>query len=437
MKTPNRSLPTLALLLVTAFFSSPQRATADSSVATSEVATAEWNQFRGPERSGVARETGLLRSWPETGPSILWRRPLGEGFSGISISGDRLCTLFALEEEEYLGCFDTATGKELWRVSVGAKFHEMFGNGPRATPTIDGDTLYAVGGKGRVVAVELSTGKLRWQLELSERYGIYDPQTLNPMVTQAGLQLPLYGYSGSPLVEDDLLVVETGARHGRSVVGLDKKTGRELWTALDDEIGYSSPIAVEIGGRRQILLLPGTAIVSLSPAGEVLWRYPWELTPSQPLFIPPDKVFVSTVSNAGALLLQIGPENAESRFTEVWRIQRLKNAWNSSIAFDGHLYGFDNATLRCISLADGELEWAARGLGQGTLILADGLLIAMSDKGKLALIEPSPEGYQERGSLQLLSAEERSWTSPAIAHGILYVRNHQELVALDLRAPNP
>ncbi|NJL26746.1 MAG: PQQ-binding-like beta-propeller repeat protein [Thermoanaerobaculia bacterium] len=364
MRKPARRFPTLALLLFTSPWLCASRALAAPPTAAPSTAAAEWNQFRGPDRSGVSHETGLQRSWPEEGPKILWRRPLGEGFSGLSVVGERLCTMFALEEEEYLGCFNATTGEPLWRTAIGGKFHEMFGNGPRATPTIDGDTLYAVGGKGRVVAADLATGAIRWQLELSERYGIYDPQTLNPMATQEGLQLPLYGYSGSPLVEGDLLVVETGARHGRSVVGLDKKTGAEIWTALDDEIGYSSPIAVEIGGRRQILLLPGTSIVALAPSGEVLWRHGWELTPSQPLFVPPDKIFVSTVSGVGAVLLQVGPEDAPNRITEVWKIQRLKNAWNSSIIAGGHLYGFDNATLRCVSLADGSLAWAARGLGR-------------------------------------------------------------------------
>jgi outer membrane protein assembly factor BamB len=393
----------------------------------------EWHQFRGPDRSGRSAETGLLHGWPEGGPPVLWERELGEGFSSFSVSGDRLYTQFAVGEEEFLGCFRRSDGEELWRQPVGEKFHENFGNGPRATPTLDGDTVYALGGKGRLIAADAGTGEVRWQLELTEKYGIRDPQTLNPMASQEGLQLPLYGYSGSPLVVGELLIAETGARHGRSVVALDKATGEERWTALDEEIGYASPILVELDGQRQIVALPGNAIVGLSLDGELLWRHPWAVNPSQPVLVPPDKIFVSTVSDQGALLLRVdgGGDGEEAKVEEVWRVRRFRNAWNSSILHRGYIYGFDNATLRCIDAATGELQWATRGLGQGNLIYADGLLIGLSDRGKLVLVEPTPEEYRELGSVQLL--EGRSWTPPTLADGILYLRNHEKMVAVDLR----
>jgi len=398
---------------------------------------AEWNQFRGPARDGVSSETGLDRTWPEEGPPVVWRRALGEGFSGISAQGDTLYTLFAEGEEEYLARFDAKTGEELWRLEMGPTFHEVFGNGPRATPTIEGDTVYALGGEGRLVAADAATGEARWQVELTEAYGIYDPQSLNPMAANEGLQLPLYGYASSPLAIGELLVVMTGARHGRTLVAFDQATGEEVWTALDEEIGYSSPVVMELGGERQIITLPGNSIVSVSPEGELNWSYEWELTPSQPIFVAPDKIFVSTVSDVGALLLQVKQNGSEPEFEEIWRMRRLKNSWNSSIVFEGHLYGFDNATLRSVDLATGELNWATRGLGQGNLIFADGMLIALSDKGKLALIEPSPEEYRELANAQLLDRGVRSWTPPTLHHGVLYARNHEEMVAVDLRAGDP
>lgn len=393
--------------------------------------TPAWNQFRGPDRSGISSETGLLRQWPETGPKELWRRPLGEGFSGISVVGERFCTLFATGEEEFLACFRTQDGEELWRLPMGETFHEPFGNGPRATPTLEGGRVYALAAKGRLVAADLATGEELWRRELHQDYTIRDPQTYVPAMAQPGPQLPLYGYSGSPLVEGGRVIVETGAGHGKSIVAFDQDTGQEAWSTGDHEIGYSSPIAVTVAGERQILALPGRSIVALSPDGEMLWTHEWHLNPSQPIFVPPNRVMVSTIDDRGALLLEIHPPGHTPRVETVWQVRRLKNSWNSSIVYQGTVYGFDNATLRAVDLASGELLWAARGLGQGNLILADGLLFGLGDRGKLALVKPSPEGYHELGTAQVL--EGRTWTPPTLADGVLYLRNHEEMLALAVR----
>lgn len=389
---------------------------------------AGWHQFRGPLRSGASHDTGLARSWPDSGPPVLWQRPLGEGFAGLSIHDGRLFTSFVDEGQEVLAAFDIASGDELWRQVFGDAFQEFFGNGPRATPTVDGDVVYGLGSRGQLLALNTADGNILWQVDLHASYPITQPQTLTPVgATPPGPQLPVYGYAGSPLVVDDVLVVEAGARGDQSFLALDKHSGELRWSSLDTEVGYASPMLVELHGQRQIVALPGSEIVSMSTGGEVLWNHPWAWTTSQPLFIAPDRIFVSTENDVGALMLKISPQGEA---TELWRTKRLKNAWNSTVRVGDHLYGFDNATLRCLDLEHGGLMWAQRGLGKGNLIHADGLLIVLTDKGKVVLSEASPNGFETAGSYQALSG--RCWTPPALDGGVLYLRNHKQMMALDL-----
>lgn len=420
-----------ALLLVPCL--GAEESAPQSAPTAEEEATPSWHQFRGAWRSGFAAETGLARHWPAEGPKVRWQRPLGEGFASLSIADGRLFTSFSDADQEVLAAFDTASGEEMWRRPLGPKFEEFFGNGPRSTPTVDGSTVYAVSSRGHLVAVSVDDGSLLWQVDLQEAYAITQPQTLTPVgATPPGPQLPVYGYAGSPLVVDDLLVVETGARDGRSFAALDKHTGAMQWTALDTEIGYSSPVLVEIDGQRQIIALPGKEVVALSLEGKLLWRHDWAWTTSQPLFVPPNRLLVSAENDAGALLLQVGPQNDVQ---EIWRSGRLKNAWNSSVQVGDYIYGFDNATLRCLRAGDGQLMWARRGLGKGNIIHADGLLIVLTDKGKVVIAEASEQGFEASGEFQALSG--RCWTPPALSDGILYARNHEHLIALDLRAKAP
>lgn len=401
----------------------------------SPAAVADWPQFRGPDRTGLSPETGLIDPWPEGGPPIVWRRDIGEGFTGLVLQDGKLFTAFAEADKEFLGRFDAATGEEVWRVELGERFQESFGNGPRSTPTLDGGTIYALGARGRLVAVDVADGAIQWSLDLFERYGIFDTQVLVAIAPtpQGERQLPFFGYASSPLVVDDLLIVDTGARHGKSLVALRKANGEEVWTALDSEVGYTSPTLVETLGQRQILMAAGTELVGLAPAdGRVLWRHPWAATLAQPLLVPPAKVFASAANDVGAVMVQLreGPEGIQTE--ELWRTRRLKNAWNSSVIVGDRIYGFDNATLRCVDVDTGELLWARRGLGQGTLIHADGKLIALSDRGKVFVGRATDEGFEELGSLQVL--EGRSWTPMSLADGILYLRNQSQMAALDLRA---
>ena len=210
---------------------------------------ADWPQFRGPNRDGVSDETGLLESWPDGGPRELWRVALGEGFSGISVVDGRIFTLYARGDDELAGCFDAATGEELWSSRLDSKWEDRFGNGPRSTPTVDGKLVYVLGANGKLAALNAADGKPVWTKDLQAVYEAKPPE---------------WGVATSPQVEGDLLLVNVGGK-GASVVAFDKKNGKEVWKVGSDPAGYSAPVTVEIDGVRQVIFFTATGLLSLSP----------------------------------------------------------------------------------------------------------------------------------------------------------------------------
>ena len=406
--------------------------TAAPSAGDREVAA--WGQFRGPQRSGVSAETGLLREWPADGPRQIWRRTVGGGYSGVSVAGERFFTLFADADKEYLGAFRVADGVELWRREIDDEvFTDEFGRGPRATPTVAGEWIYALSGRGNLVAVEAASGKAGWQVDLFREYGFFGPQWSLRAAPPGKLQLPSWGYSYSPLVEGDLIIAETGTGKGKSYVALDRFTGEPRWSALDHPIGYGSPLAATLAGRRQIIAVADTELVSLSPEGDVFWRLPWAPTIGQPLFLPPDRIFVTTVSLAhlegGAMVVRVKEDGGALTAEPVWRSSILKSLWSTPVHYLDHIFGFDNATLRCLRAADGESMWAHRGLGKGNLIAADGLLFIYNDRGTIYLAAADPAGYRETGRARIIDGA-RTWTPPTLAGGRLYLRGGDEIVSL-------
>ncbi len=396
-------------------------------------ATGEWRQYRGPGRTGVADQSGLLRAWPEEGPTVLWRRPLGEGFSGIVVAGELLYTLYSLDEDDFAAAFRMADGSEVWRRRIGKKFYDEWGNGPRSTPTVDGDLFYGVATRGLLVALERTTGELRWQLDMEREYPVVQalPRLASVMPPDENIDAAEFGHSSSPLVEGDLLVVHTGHGQGRSLIALDKRTGALRWSALDNPAGHSSPLATTLHGRRQIVSVLHDELVAVGVGGQPLWSFPLGWTATQPIPVPPDKILVNATYDIGAALLALRPSGERWEVEPVWRNRLLRHAWSSPVVHEGHVYGFDHATLRCLNLATGEIVWVKRGLGKGTLVIADGLLIVLGDRGKLHLAEAGSEGFRQTGETRIFDGQ--SWTAPALAGGKLLVRNHQEMVALDLR----
>lgn len=381
----------------------------------------DWPQFRGPQQNGVSLEKGLLRSWPESGPKVLWKKPIGSGFSTVAVVGDALYTMAVEGENETAYRLRESDGEVVWRVPLGPVFPEVFGNGPRATPTVEKDVVYMLAAPGRLHALKTQDGTRLWEVDLTKEFGTAPPTR---------------GFSSSPLIDGDLLLLETGGTDGKAVVALDKTTGKIRWSALNGKPGYVTPLAVTIDGVRQYVFVRTMdgEIISFLPDGTVHWRYPWKGGAiASPLFLAPNRIFASATDDVGAVLLEIGKADGKATVKEVWNSRVMKNHFSSPVLYEGHIYGFDNASLKCIVAATGEQKWVQRGYGKGSLIAADGLLYILSDQGELILAEATPEAFREKGKVKLL--EGKTWTAPVLAHGRLYLRDEDEMVVLDVRNP--
>ena len=373
-----------------------------------------WPQYRGPGRDGTSQESGLLAQWPDDGPTVLWKRDVGTGFSGLAIAGGKLYTMMADGEQEFAVAFDVKSGDELWRAAIGARFPSQFGDGPRSTPAVAGDHVVVLGSYGDLVGLAAADGARRWALNLPKDFGGATPS---------------HGYSTAPMVEGDLLVVEVGGGRGKAYAALDPATGKTRWTTQDGNPTYTSPIAVTLGGKRQLISLGGHQIVSLDTGGELLWSHTWDGGIAMPLFIAPDKLFVSTFQ--ASMVARLSREGDAVKVEQIWQNAEMNNHFNSSVVSGGYIYGFDNNILKCISAEEGKRMWAKRGFGEGSLILADGHLIILSERGLLVQARATPEGFEEEGRFQAIDG--KSWTAPALAGGKLYIRNLKEMMSLDLR----
>jgi outer membrane protein assembly factor BamB len=382
----------------------------------------DWPQWRGPNRDGISNETGLLKSWPATGPKVLWRASSGEGYSGMSVAQGRLYTVYGQSGNETAFCLDANTGKEIWRAVVDKQFDNDQGGGSRSTPTVDGDLVYVLSARGRLMALNTKDGQKAWEHNLVSEYGG---------------RVPTWGISVSPLVEGNMLLVDVGGKSGHSVMAFNKGTGVVIWKSETDIPGYSAPIAVDVNGVRQILVFTGSALVSLSPAaGKLFWRYPWEtrydVNAATPVFIPGDKVFISSGYGKGGALLQMQP-TAKSHGARVAKPRHEESFLVVDIV-QNNLYGFDDAFLTCLDAATGEPRWQQRGFQKGSLLYADGHFIVLGERGNLALVEATPAGYKEKASFQIL--EGKCWTMPTLANGKLYARNQSEMLCVDVTGKN-
>lgn len=396
---------------------------ADSAAETKGKRALDWPQWRGPNRDAVSSETGLLKRWPEAGPNVLWRIPIGAGFSGVSVSEGKLYTLWDEKGKQVLVALDALKGTELWRRELGTAFTHHYGNGPRSTPLIDRDIVFAIGTQGRLLAANKDTGQPLWQHDLVRDYAS---------------DLPSYGYSSSPLVAGDKLVVEAGGREA-TFMAFDRKTGAVVWAAGKDQPAYSSPIHVSIGGVDQIVFWSAHGLHSVSSdSGKPLWTYKWEtfcpvtgdpLNTGTPLFLGPDRIYIS--SGSGAAAIRVWRSGKSFEVETLWTSDLMRSDVNTSLVLGDHIYGFDHGIFKSLDAATGEIKWRARGFQRGSLIAADGHLIVLGETGNLALVDANPNEFVQSGSARILDG--KNWTAPALAGGRLYLRNHRELVCVDLK----
>jgi outer membrane protein assembly factor BamB len=394
---------------------------------------ADWPQFRGPNRDGVSPETRLLTRWPESGPPVAWRVQGGKGYSGIVVSEGRVYTQWAEGEgekgNEYAVALDAATGKEAWRFRTDSVFVDPSGNGdgPRATPAVDGDRLFVMSGRGTLHALDKKTGKLLWQHDLAALAG---------SVGAGGEG----SFCSSPLIEGDRVFVEIGAgktrRGNSSFAAFDKATGKILWTVENDPAGFSSPQAVTLAGVRQILFFSGSGLVALSPEnGRVYWRHPWktqyDVNAVLPVVLPGDRIFLSSGYDVGNAVIQIVKSGKGFKVREVLKGRNMSSLFSSFILHDGYLYGFHKRIFKCVDPNTGEEKWKDDSFNVGLLLLAGTHLIVLNEAGELGLVEATPAAFKPIVRAKVLSG--RTINAPALADGRLYVRNNtDEIVCLKL-----
>jgi outer membrane protein assembly factor BamB len=379
-----------------------------------------WTNFRGPKRDGRYDVTPVSTSWPASGLSPIWKQPIGVGYASFVIADGRAYTIEQRRRQEVVVAYDFGTGREIWAQSWNAEFADETGDGPRATPTWDQGRIYALGATGELRCLDANNGKVLWGKNI-----LSDNQAQN---------LP-WAMAASPLIVDDKVVVLPGGTAGKSVVAYNKTTGAPVWRVLNDTQAYVSPMLVELGGRRQIIVVSSSRVVGLVPEdGSLLWSYPWDtdngINVSQPIMVDGNRFFISSGYGKGAALVEVKGSGKTFTATTVWENNAMKNKFNSSVLYNGFVYGLDEGILSCLDVNTGERKWKGGRYGYGQVLLASGHLIVISDSGELALVKASPDQYSELARFSALQG--KTWNYPAIADGRLLVRNANEMASYDI-----
>lgn len=386
-------------------------------------ASAYWSDFRGPNRLGIYAEKPILTAWPSSGLERIWKQPVGGGWASFVVANGLAYTIEQRREDEVVAAYDVATGKEKWIDKWATRFDEsMGGEGPRATPVVDGDRVYAIGAKGELRCLNALTGKLIWNQNILEKFGA---------------QNITWAVSHSPLVVEEKLIVLPGAGGGKSVVALDKMTGKFLWGSQDDEQSYTSPMLATVAGKQQLIIVSAQRAMGLTVEdGKLLWEYPWvteyNINAAQPIVTQPDRVFLSAGYGHGAALLQIVPGGGKFAVKTLWKNTKMKNKFNSSVLYQDHIYGLDEGILACISASTGDLKWKGGRYGYGQILLAGGHLVVISESGELALVKATPEAHTEVAKFDAING--KTWAYPAISDGVIFVRNTREMAAFRIGA---
>ena len=392
----------------------------------------DWPQWRGPNRTDVSSEKGLLQKWDAGGPKKLWTsKEGGLGYSGFSVVGNHVFTM-GLEidgDQEFVICLDAKDGSKKWSSNIGSRFKNGWGDGPRSTPTIDGEYCYALSGSGSLACLQTADGKVLWSTKM----------------TELGGKVPFWGYCESLLVDGDKVICTPGGSKG-AIVALDKKSGKVIWQSSDfkDQAQYSSPIKAVINNQPQYIQLTMKSLVAVSPeTGEVIWKTDW---PGRTAVIPTpivskNRVYVSSGYGVGCMAVEIAADN---QVKQLWNNKVMVNHHGGVIMVDGKLYGYCDGRKggwTCQDFESGEKIWnEPKKLGKGAIAYADGCFYCLSEgKGEVVLIKASEEGWQESGRFTLdPQTENRSprgkiWVHPVVANGKLYLRDQEIIHCFDVK----
>lgn len=417
----------------------------------------DWPQWHGPRRDAVWRDTGVLEKFPEAGPRIRWRMPVGGGYAGPAVAGGRV---FVTDRQvkpgaaqpkntfdrsaivpgvERVLCFNEADGKLLWSHEYDCGYNHAYSSGPRCTPAVDGDRVYTLGAEGDLLCLNVENKKVLWQRKLSSDK----------------TPTPIWGFAGHPLIDGDRLIV-LGAGPGNVLLALNKMTGQTLWEAVEArEGGYAPPMIYTLGGKRQLILWHPQAIVSVEPeTGKQLWRKPFGPVKNGVSIATPvaheDKLLISSFHEGAMVLKCDGPEPVQ-----LWkkgndnprRTQAIQNLMANMIIRGEHVFGIcQSGELRCIELNTGNRVWESKALfGDEAPMWSTAFLVPngdryfiATDQGELILAGITPQGYTEISRAKLLEPNNRGarrpvvWSHPAFANKSMYWRNDGEIIAVDL-----
>jgi outer membrane protein assembly factor BamB len=391
----------------------------------------DWPQWQGPKRDGCSAETGLLKSWPAAGPTLAWKSTgIGDGYGTVSIVGNRIYVQGDKGGQSALNALNLADGKIVWSTPFGQQGAPGWGgfSGPRCTPSVDGDRVYAIGQFGEVGCFEAATGKLLWQKSYEKDFGGVRPE---------------WGFAASPLVDGDKLLVCPGGKQG-NIVALNKKTGETIWRSKDysDSHHYSSLVPVEIGGIRQYLQLTELSLAGISAKdGALLWKTPrlgkTAVIPD-PIYAD-GYVYVTSGYGVGCNLFKVATKDGKFSAEQVWANKTMANHHGGVVKLGENVYGYsDGKGWTCQNFKTGTAAWQEKDLGKGSIAYADGLLILREEnkgKGSVALIEASPNGYKEKGRFTPPDQSGKdNWSHPIIANGKLYLRDQDVLLCYDVNA---
>ena len=392
----------------------------------------DWPQWRGPQRNGISKETGLLKEWPKEGPKLAWQvKDIGSGYSTPSIVGKRLY-LVSNEgmDKEFVQALEVADGKRAWSTPIGKVGTNQGPQypGARSTPTVDGDSTYALGSDGDLVCLETGSGAIRWNKNLRSDFGG---------------KMGKWAYAESPLVDGDVVVCTPGGSDA-TLVALNKKTGAVVWKAVvpgGDEAGYASITKTETGGAKQYVQFLGKGVVGIdAKTGKFLWRYD-KTAQGSPANIPTplaegDLVF-SGAGRSGGGLIKLKPKDGTFEVEEVAFTPKLPTAIGGSVKVGEHFYGTTGQSLLCAEFKTGKLKWEERSVAPASLCFADGRLYLHGENGDVALVEAAPEGYREKGRFTPPGQPERgrtkAWSYPVVANGHLYIHDLGTLWAYNVK----
>jgi outer membrane protein assembly factor BamB len=385
----------------------------------------EWPQWRGPERSGLSAETGLISALPDGGPKALWTiTSLGEGYGSLAVRGDRIYVQGVQAGNSSVFCLNRADGKTLWSATLAMRMEQDRGSGPRGTPTLDGDRLFALAENGELACLRAQDGAKVWRRNILQDFNGRNPHWL---------------LSESPLIDGDQVIVTPGGP-GACIVALDKASGKTVWTSRDlsDRAAYSSCVIADVQGVRTIMALTDRAGVGVRAAdGQLLWRYERVANGTANIATPvyyDNRVFYTSAYGTGGALLGLTAQSGMVKAEEIYFTRDMQNHHGGVVLLNGHLYGYSNAILTCLEFATGKVAWKDRSVGKGCLTIADGHLFLLSENNVAGLAEATPQGYNEKGRFSVPDQGWPSWAHPVVCGGQLYIRNQAWLTCYLVKA---